>query len=70
MEKLIHDFIVDTARGIVTLPEEFDPPRQGDIITAGFEFDVPCRFDTDKLMVVLPFQHLGHFMVPLVEVRL
>lgn len=63
-------FVINTVTGTVILPNEFDPPQQDDIITAGFEFDVPCRFDTDKLMVELPCQGLGHFTVPLVEIRL
>jgi uncharacterized protein (TIGR02217 family) len=62
-------FIINTIAGTVTLPETFDPPEQNDIITAGFEFDVPCRFDVDKLVITLPYQNFGSFTVPLVEIR-
>lgn len=62
-------FTINTATGAVALPEEFDPPLQDDIISAGFEFDVSCRFDTDKLMIGLPYQNLGSFSVSLVEIR-
>lgn len=63
-------FTINIVTGIVTLPEEFDPLQPNDMITAGFEFDVPCRFDTDKLIIGLPFQHLGSFTLPLIEIRL
>lgn len=65
-----HRFTVNTLNGLVALPEEYEPPQVGDIITAGFECDVPCRFDTDKLMVGLQFQNLGNYAIPLTEVRL
>lgn len=39
---------VDTTTGLVT----FDtPPADGAVVTAGFEFDVPCRFDIDELQM-------------------
>ena len=59
-------FDVDAATGIVT----FDvAPADGAILTAGFAFDVPVRFDADRLDVAL----VGHDAVrvvraPLVEV--
>ena len=59
-------FEVDTATGVVT----FDaPPAAGAVLTAGFAFDVPVRFDTDRLDMAL----VGHAAVrivraPLVEV--
>lgn len=34
---------VNTATGVVTLTP---PPSGGDVVTAGFEFDLPCRFDS------------------------
>src|SRR6056297_523093 len=37
---------VDTTTGAVTLAE---PPGGGAAVTAGFEFDVPVRFDTDRI---------------------
>lgn len=63
-------FTFNAVTGTVILPDEFEAPDCDDMITAGFEFDVPCRFETDKLMIALPYQHLGSFTVPLVELRL
>jgi uncharacterized protein (TIGR02217 family) len=53
--------------GIVT----FDTaPASGVLITAGFEFDVPVRFDTDRLDVTWDLDRLGSIAsIPLVEVR-
>ena len=41
------DFTVDPATGIVTFAAGH--PAPGAAVTAGFEFDVPVRFDTDAL---------------------
>jgi uncharacterized protein (TIGR02217 family) len=43
-------FEVDWTTGVVTFDE---PPDEGAVLTAGFEFDVPVRFDTDRLEVAL-----------------
>jgi uncharacterized protein (TIGR02217 family) len=58
---------VDPATGIVT----FDAaPGAGVAVTAGFEFDVPVRFDTDALDVTLDLERLGSITsIPLVEIR-
>lgn len=63
-------FTVNTITGLITLSEAEDPPQPGDRLTAGFEFDVPCRFESDQLMIGLPFEHLGSFSISLVEMRL
>ena len=40
-------------------------------VTAGFEFDVPVRFDTDRIAVsVASFQAGDLPQVPIVEVRI
>lgn len=44
------DFAVNAATGVVTFTA---PPAGGAVITAGFEFDTPVRFDTDALEVSL-----------------
>lgn len=45
-------------------------PAAGTAITAGFEFDVPVRFDTDQLDVTHDLEHLGSITsIPLIEVR-
>jgi len=41
-----------------------------DSISAGFEFDVPCRFDTDELVTNLNAYHVGNIVVPVIEVRM
>jgi uncharacterized protein (TIGR02217 family) len=58
---------VNTVTGIVT----FDTaPGTGVLVTAGFEFDVPVRFDTDRLDVTWDLDRLGSIAsIPLVEVR-
>ncbi|MCR8724123.1 DUF2460 domain-containing protein [Frigidibacter sp. ROC022] len=58
---------VDTTTGVVT----FDTaPATGVAVTAGFEFDVPARFDTDALDVTLDLERLGSITsIPLLEIR-
>jgi uncharacterized protein (TIGR02217 family) len=58
---------VDTTTGVVTFSAA---PGAGVAITAGFEFDVPVRFDTDVLDVRLDFERLGAITsIPLLEIR-
>ena len=66
MTETIH-FTVDATTGLVT----FDlAPEEGVAITAGFEFDVPVRFDTDGIQTsVASFQAGDVPNVPVVEVR-
>jgi len=53
--------------GLVTLAEA---PVEGQEVTAGFEFDVPVRFDTDRIQTsVASFQAGDVPNVPVVEVR-
>ncbi|MFX0542395.1 phage distal tail protein, Rcc01695 family [Roseovarius sp. S4756] len=60
-------YSVDYTTGIVTF---MHPPNAGDTVTAGFEFDVPVRFDTDRIMVsVASFQAGDAPNVPVVEIR-
>ncbi|MFV0409547.1 MAG: TIGR02217 family protein [Paracoccus sp. (in: a-proteobacteria)] len=61
------DYHVDTATGIVTF---VTAPGNGAPVTAGFEFDVPVRFDTDRIAVsVASFQAGDMPRVPVIEVR-
>ena len=61
-------FTVDYATGIVSFAS---PPAVGAQVTAGYEFDVPVRFDTDRIQVsVASFQAGEVPQVPVVEVRL
>lgn len=62
------DFTINPDLGEV---EFMEPPDIGARITAGFEFDVPVRFDTDRIAVsVASFQAGEVPSVPVVEVRL
>ena len=61
------DYTLDSASGIVTLTR---PPAEGLAVVAGFEFDVPVRFDTDRIQTsVASFQAGDAPNVPVVEVR-
>jgi uncharacterized protein (TIGR02217 family) len=61
------DFTVDASTGVVTFASA---PSAGAEVTAGFEFDVPVRFDTDRLDVNLAAFEAGEAPnVPIVEVR-
>jgi uncharacterized protein (TIGR02217 family) len=58
---------VDTTTGLITFATA---PASGATITAGFEFDVPVRFDTDTLDVTLDLERLGSITsIPLLEIR-
>ena len=58
---------VDTITGLVIFATA---PASGAIVTAGFEFDVPVRFDTDRLDVTHDLERLGSITsIPLIEVR-
>ena len=58
---------VSTTTGLITFATA---PAAGVAVTAGFEFDVPVRFDTDVLDVTLDLERLGSITsIPLVEIR-
>jgi uncharacterized protein (TIGR02217 family) len=60
-------FVVDAATGVVTLAFA---PDTGAVVTAGFEFDTPVRFDADRIEVTLESFDAGRMAaVPLIEVR-
>ena len=63
------DFDIDAATGVVTFRAGHSPTL-GASITAGFEFDVPVRFDTDRLEINLQgFRHGAIPQIPIVEIR-
>ncbi len=67
MTETVH-YAVDYASGAVTFAAA---PGPGAPVTAGFEFDVPVRFDTDRIAVsVASFQAGDLPQVPVIEVRL
>lgn len=61
------DFSLDELTGVVTLDVA---PALGAAVTAGFLFDVPVRFDIDRLDVELTsFDAADVRSIPLIEVR-
>lgn len=61
------DYEVDATTGVVTFST---PPDIGTEVTAGFEFDVPVRFDTDRIQTSVASFKAGDVPnVPVVEVR-
>lgn len=62
------DYEVDYGSGLLTFAR---PPDEGAEVRAGFEFDVPARFDTDAIMTSVSSFQAGEVPnVPVVEVRL
>lgn len=60
-------FTVDTSTGAVTLETA---PDTGAVVTAGFAFDTPVRFDADRIEVTLESFDAGRMAaVPLIEIR-
>jgi uncharacterized protein (TIGR02217 family) len=58
---------VNAATGVVTFAAA---PTAGQVITASFQFDVPVRFDTDKLSASLDAYGIHSWQdISLVEVR-
>lgn len=59
---------LDLTNGTVTFD---DAPPDGASINAGFAFDVPVRFDTDRLSISVESFHAGEVpSIPVIEVRL
>lgn len=70
IEKAAADhFAVDPATGVVT----FAPaaiPAPGEEVTAGFEFDVPARFDAERIAISLSGFKAGQIpTIPIVEIE-
>jgi uncharacterized protein (TIGR02217 family) len=62
-------FACDPTTGLVSFAEGHAPPP-GAAVAAGFQFDVPVRFDTDYLEVDLSAFAAGAIpKIPLVEIR-
>jgi uncharacterized protein (TIGR02217 family) len=60
-------FAIDTTTGLVTLSSA---PAAGQAITAGFQFDVPVRFDADRIdMTLESFEAARLVAIPLIEIR-
>ena len=66
-EPLVAGWTVDAVSGLIQFDEA---PAAGVAVTAGFAFDVPVRFDTDRLQVSLATFEAGELpRVPVVEIR-
>jgi uncharacterized protein (TIGR02217 family) len=64
--ELVSGWSVDVVTGVVGFTA---PPANGAAVTAGFLFDVPVRFDTDRLDVELTsFDGAEVPVIPLVEI--
>ena len=62
------DFIVDAETGLISFATA---PPLGEVVTAGYQFDVPVRFDVDRLDVSLSGFEAGEIPnIPVVELRL
>ncbi len=60
-------FSFDFGTGEIVFNQETLPPNEA-VITAGFEFDVPVRFDTDEIAVNMAHFQAGNIpSIPLVE---
>ena len=67
MVEQMSGWTVDNTTGVVTFTTA---PANGVAVRAGFEFDVPVRFDSDTLDVTLDFERLGSITsIPLLEIR-
>ncbi|MDZ7600184.1 MAG: TIGR02217 family protein, partial [Hoeflea sp.] len=62
-------YSVDSATGLVTIAPGLTP-APGAPVTAGFEFDIPVRFGTDRIEISLAAFKAGSApAVPLVEIK-
>jgi len=61
-------YALDAATGLVTFAAG-SIPSTGAAVTAGFEFDVPVRFDTDRLEIDMASFEAGEIpSIPLIEI--
>ncbi|SNR58790.1 TIGR02217 family protein [Paracoccus sediminis] len=60
-------FAADHTSGMITFAEA---PEPGAVVTAGYEFDVAVRFDTDRIAVSVSSFQAGEMpSIPVIEVR-
>lgn len=68
IEKISPAFTCDPATGLVTFAAG-QAPAAGETVTAGFQFDVPVRFDSDELDIDLSAFAAGDIpKIPLIEI--
>lgn len=63
---IVTDFTVDTTTGLIAFVVA---PANGHLVKAGFEFDVPVRFDNDALSTQLEAYMGGATSIDIIEVR-
>jgi len=62
------DFTLDETTGILTFKPAATPANSA-VIRAGFRFDVPVRFDTDRIEIDLDAFKAGRIpSIPLIEI--
>lgn len=62
------DFTLDVNTGVLTFT---NPPPSGAVVRATLDFDVPVRFDTDEIDVVLNWEDAGFIpALPIIELRI
>jgi len=67
-QELASGWSVDTTTGVITFDSA---PASGQPVTAGYEFDVPVRFNTDYMEIDLSAFQAGNIpSIPIVEVRI
>lgn len=70
VEKAPPQFSVDATTGVVTFVTAHIPPA-GAVVTAGFHFDSPVRFDTDFLEIDMQAFEAGAIpKIPIIEIAL
>ena len=63
------DFVVELVTGTLIFQPGKIPPS-GAVVTAGFGFDVPARFDTDRLTISIKSFKAGEIpSIPIIEVK-
>lgn len=62
----VSDFVVDVATGLVALATA---PGDGQVVTAGYEFDLAARFDAERIEISLSAFTAGQIpTIPIVEI--
>ncbi|MGN7611887.1 DUF2460 domain-containing protein [Magnetococcales bacterium HHB-1] len=57
---------VDYSTGTLTFDSA---PAEGSTITAGYQFDVPCRFEVDNLEILMQQWDINQAEIPIIEIR-
>jgi uncharacterized protein (TIGR02217 family) len=65
-EALTSGWSCEATTGVVTFAAA---PVSGAVLTAGFEFDVPVRFEDDRISIVGYDNNVERASIPLIEVR-